>query len=402
MQQSALTLIRNSARVLVVRADGLGDNVLGSGFLVALNRSIEAECGFVGTPGAIELLDTHQLSFVAGVECRPRSYRDVLHAGLCLRREIDRFDPDIVLLPRFDFEREALAVALLGPRPRMTITWSKNATPKRSRRNWWLSALPGPRLSAVAAPQHEFARLQSFARFVGVDPSRLTPMLSSDLDEWVASLPELVNVRAPMIAVGIGAANAAYARRCWPPERFASVIREIGNAGYVSVLVGSSDEIGRGQEVCRHLPADAPVIDLIGRLPIRDVAKLVAHCVLYVGNDSGLGHVAAAVDTATVTISCHPIGGSPDHINAPERYHPVGTRGVVVRPMLPKGPQCVNGCVAIEEPCCIANISVDAVVSACHAQLAMEDTVVVESDEEFVRTKEIRSAPKRDSLRDIV
>jgi ADP-heptose:LPS heptosyltransferase len=374
---AAQAALRASRRVLVVRTDDLGDNIIGGGFPTALNDSIDAECGYIGTPAALELLDTEGLSFVAGVDCRPGDYRDILRAGLRLRREIDRFDPDLVLLPRFDFEREALAIALAGPRPRTTITWARAATAKRARRNWWLSALRGPRLVPVAAPQHEFARLEHFARFVGVDPAKLSRGVSPEAWPWTPLPAELAEIEAPIVVIGVGAAQA---KRRWPPERFASVIRELAKSGYVSALVGSPDEAVVGLEVRRHLPAGMEVVDLVGKLRIRQTAMLINQSVLYLGNDSGVGHIAAALGIPTVTVSCHPAGAPPDHVNAPERYRPVGDRAVVVRPALPAQDRCAQGCVSLEAACCIANVSVGDVLDACHGVLGSGDVVLAERD----------------------
>ena len=66
--------VREASWVLVLRADDLGDNVMASGFLPA-SRSITGECGFIGPPAALELMDVSGLAFVAGVDCRPRKRR---------------------------------------------------------------------------------------------------------------------------------------------------------------------------------------------------------------------------------------------------------------------------------------------------------------------------------------
>jgi ADP-heptose:LPS heptosyltransferase len=350
--------VQEASRVLVLRADDLGDNVMASGFPPALARSIAGECGFIGPPAMLDLMDVSRLAFVAGVDCRPRSRRDVFTAGRRVRAEINRFDPDVVLLPRFDFEREALAVGLLGFRPRTTITWSRNATPKRHRRDWWLGALPGPRLAATGVPTHEFGRLQHFARFVGVDPADIGPALGVA----PAAVPELADVAGPLVAVAIGAAQA---RRWWPLERYAAVVDSLGRSGCTTVLLGSPDEAERGRDLRAQLGGATPVVDLIGRIPLRQIAAVIRRCELFIGNDSGLGHVAAAVGTPTVIVSCHPVGAPSDHVNAPERYQPIGGRSVVVRPASPRDAHCAAGCIPADEPCCITQVPVEEVLDAC-------------------------------------
>ena len=87
----------------MVRADDLGDNVMASGFPGAVARSIPGECGFIGPPAAVGIMELDDLAFVAGVDCRPGNRQDVLRAGRRLRAEVKGFDPDVVLLPQFGF-----------------------------------------------------------------------------------------------------------------------------------------------------------------------------------------------------------------------------------------------------------------------------------------------------------
>jgi ADP-heptose:LPS heptosyltransferase len=359
----AARLVQEADRVLVVRADDLGDNVMASGFPGAVARSISGASGFIGPPSAVGIMELGDLDFVAAVDCRPGSKRDVLAAGRRLRAEVARFDPDVVLLPRFGFEREALGIALVGPRPPRTVTWVRETTPKRRRRDWWLPLVPGPRLAASGAPLHEFGRLQHFARFVGVSPDHIGPALA--VPDVV--VPQLDERSGPLVAVAIGAAQG---RRWWPLERYAAVIDALRESGCTAVLLGSPDEVERGRSLRGRLADATSVVDLIGRIPLRETVAVIDRCALFVGNDSGLGHVAAAVGTPAVIISCHPLGAPADHVNAPERYQPVGAASVVIRPGSPTTVRCEAGCVPVDEPCCITRVPVDEVLEACRTLMA--------------------------------
>lgn len=357
------SLLMDAARVLILRADDLGDNIIASGLPTAVARSIPGVCGYIGPPSATGLVDLTGLAFVATADSRPHSYREVLAAGRRLRAAVNEFDPDVVLLPRFDFEREAAAIALLGSSSMRTITWSRDATPKRHRRSWWLSLVPGPRISAAGAPVHEFARLQYFAARIGVDPDHVRPAI----DVAPGAIPQLAGLPGPPVALAIGAADA---RRWWPLERYAAVIETLSEHGYAVVLLGSPDEIQRGQQLATHLASHTRVIDLIGRISLREVAAVIKQSALFIGNDSGLGHLAAAVDTPGVVVSCHPMGAPADHVNAPERFQPVGGRTIVVRPRSPGSAVCAEGCVPTDEACCITRVHVDDVLQACWTTLA--------------------------------
>lgn len=362
-------LVQEAARVLVVRADDLGDNIMASGFPSAVARSIPGECGFIGPSAALSIMDVSGLAFVAGVDCRPHRRVDVITAGRRLRAEVNRFEPDVVLLPRFDFEREALGLALLGPRPPRTITWARSATPKRQRRDWWLSLLPGPRLPAAGAPLHEFGRLQHFAHYVGIDPNEIGPALAVP----PVIVTELADVSGLLVAVAVGAASG---RRRWPLERYAEVIEALGDYGCTLVLLGSPDEAEQGRILRARLPGATPVVDLIGRIPMPETAAVIDRCALFLGNDSGLGHIAAALGTPAVIVACHPVGASVDHVNAPERYQPVGGQSVVIRPASPGSALCEAGCVSVDDACCIRQVPVVDVLQACRSLMASPGPVV--------------------------
>lgn len=67
-------------------------------------------------------------------------------------------------------------------------------------------------------------------------------------------------------------------------------------------------------------------IDLVGRLELPEAAALLARCALFVGNDSGLMHLAAAAGTPTLGL----FGPTPA-----SEYGPIGPQA---RAVLAEGP----------------------------------------------------------------
>ena len=47
---------------------------------------------------------------------------------------------------------------------------------------------------------------------------------------------------------------------------------------------------------------------------------MLERCDLFIGNDSGTAHLAAAMDCKTIVISRHPRDGDPNHSNSPVRF----------------------------------------------------------------------------------
>jgi heptosyltransferase III len=103
----------------------------------------------------------------------------------------------------------------------------------------------------------------------------------------------------------------------WPVDRFAEVIRRLRETGRdVVAVLGESD----GEEsafLAREL-AGLPVLD---NLPLVELAAVLSECGAYVGNDSGITHLAAAVGLPVVALF-----GPSD----PETWAPRGRGGVRV------------------------------------------------------------------------
>ncbi|MBI3453631.1 MAG: glycosyltransferase family 9 protein, partial [Rhodospirillales bacterium] len=114
--------------------------------------------------------------------------------------------------------------------------------------------------------------------------------------------------------------------KMWRAERFAELAQRLtapGGAlagGRVAVF-GGADEREAAQPVIAAIP-EARRIDLVGRTDLPVAGACLERCALYVGNDSGLMHIAAAAGAPTVGL----FGPSPEW-----RYAPWGAHTSVVR-----------------------------------------------------------------------
>jgi len=118
--------------------------------------------------------------------------------------------------------------------------------------------------------------------------------------------------RGDVSRVAIGAGAAYGSAKCWPPERFADFVnRYRRHADSDVILFGTAAE----QQVADAIAAGitGPVIRLVGKTAIADLPALLSRCQLFVGNDSGAMHVAAAVGLPVVAIfgSTDPYGTAP-------------------------------------------------------------------------------------------
>jgi heptosyltransferase-2/heptosyltransferase-3 len=119
-----------------------------------------------------------------------------------------------------------------------------------------------------------------------------------------------------------GAENpgAAMPEKRWPVERFGDLARWLRGQGLEVVLSGGPGDVERGRAVA-EIAELADVAILAGRVDLGVCAAVVERAALYVGPDTGLSHIAAAVGAPTVAIF------GPTN---PGRYRPLGELARVV------------------------------------------------------------------------
>ncbi|HUK53189.1 MAG TPA: lipopolysaccharide heptosyltransferase II [Candidatus Binatia bacterium] len=101
------------------------------------------------------------------------------------------------------------------------------------------------------------------------------------------------------VAIGPGAAFGS--AKCWPANRFSELAqRLVRDCGAQVLVFGSNADAAVANEV--ELGAGAGVINLAGRTAIGELPALLSRCSLFIGNDSGATHVAAAVGAPVVAL----------------------------------------------------------------------------------------------------
>jgi ADP-heptose:LPS heptosyltransferase len=135
--------------------------------------------------------------------------------------------------------------------------------------------------------------------------------------------------------IGLGP-TANWSGKLWLPERFAALFRAVRD----QALTGARPVIFAGPGPAEQAMA-APVlaalpdtIDLTGRLSLPEASACLSRCALFVGNDSGLMHLAAAAGTPTL--------GLFGPTSAAE-YAPAGRRSAVVLAPGPAGAAPMQG-----------------------------------------------------------
>jgi heptosyltransferase I len=150
--------------------------------------------------------------------------------------------------------------------------------------------------------------------------------------------------------------TARWSSKCWPEAHYAALADLLGESLKAKVIwLGAPREVemvGRVASQMRH-----PCLDLSGRLTIMQLAALLERSDLFVGNDSGLTHLAAATKTRTLALF-----GPTD----PLRTGPYNPLATVVRSSLQCMPCFKRECRSLA---CLTQITPESVAGACRDRL---------------------------------
>lgn len=215
---------------------------------------------------------------------------------------------------------------------------------------------------------HRLERDLDTLRPLGIEPKVTSPLLCvSPADEQqAATLLDDIGLRAdgassagPLVMLQPG---ARYWFKAWPPERFAALADRLADVCGCRILLGGDARERDLAEAIRAQARCAPAV-LAGRTTLLSYAAMLKRCALFVGNDNGPMHMAAALGTPVVGLF-----GPSD----PAEWGPRGGPAEV----LYKGldcrrcfhPTCTRG-----EQSCMKQISVDEVVAAAQRMLAVRE-----------------------------
>jgi predicted lipopolysaccharide heptosyltransferase III len=145
---------------------------------------------------------------------------------------------------------------------------------------------------------------------------------------------------------------AAFATKRWATKNFARVAEYLAERGYAPVAIAAPHEAEIIDELVNE--ASVPILSLDLSLP--EVSALASRAQLFVGNDSGIAHIAAAVGTPSVVIfgSSNIAHWRPWHRAAAE----------VVSEEMPCQPCHGYFCEKFPQPECILRVPVEKVIAA--------------------------------------
>lgn len=370
--------------VLIVRLDEIGDTVLASPLFRHVRKAMpKAWITLVTKPAVSNLFarcpDIDELlTFNTGSPGLLRAPRLMQRALTFARAHLWYRHYDLAILPRFDADFSAATLVAYFSGAPWRIGFSEHATEDKQRLNRGYDRLLTHVVDADDT-KHEVERSAQLARQLGIDTDGNQLELWFDradqdvADMILASCPE--KRKGPVVAIGPG---ARHPQRQWPVERFVELGRWLISQHDAQLVITGGP---KDSDVAHALHVgldDAHTINAAGRTTLRQTAALLSRCDAYIGNDSGPMHIAAAVQTDVIELSCHPTDGAHDHARSPKRFGPWAVASRVLQPQAAAAP-CQQECLA-DEAHCILGIDVGQVCQAFDALAAQRDSAATPHD----------------------
>lgn len=347
-------------RILVLRYRFIGDTILTVPFMRNLRQAEpDAYIAWVVAPGSSEVVQgipyVDELIFwdPVTIHADSRGTHRTFGAKVKFIRELraSRFDKVYVLKRSFG---SALIGFLSGAGKRIGF-----ATEGRS----FL-------LTTTVPYRHDQHEVQNFLDVLRADG---VPVVDDYLEAWTSKAEES-QAEELLVRNGVGPDEklvtlhpfSSITERGWHLDNFAALATRLAALGYRPLLLGAPNDRGLLDTAAGKFGTQT--VDLVGKSSLRITMALLKRCALFVGNDSGVMHLAAAAGIPLIAIF------GPQ---SPVKFGPWSKQAAIIYSQFPCSPcrqKFFTECQPSPhgKPKCIEAITVDQVVTACRSFLASQ------------------------------
>ena len=267
-------------KILLVLPNWLGDALMATPAIELLTEAYpDASFTFVGSMVTIEALKYHPKCEKAVIDKTKQSDKGRLKATLAFAKELGSFDIAITLRKQFHS-----SLLIKQTRSKTTI----------ARQSWHAKLLHLDYTPNISTKQHlvmqycelVFGSKKSF-QIEDVPPLKLYIQ------------PKKFN--RPTLGINPGATYGSAKR--WYPERFAEVATHFADR-FDILIFGGPNEVEVAKEIEQLIKEQniPNITNIAGKTDIKQLCENIGACSLFITNDSGPMHVAAAYQVPTVAI----------------------------------------------------------------------------------------------------
>ncbi len=301
--------------ILLIKPSSLGDIVMALPALASLRRSFpQAKISWLVRPEFAPIIEEHphldeiilfDRKALASAWRHPGAFGQLMDLIHRLRR--GRFDAVLDLQGLF---RTASLAWLSGCKRRFGPVWRREVA------HWFYTTKIPPRLEWVHVIDYYRKLIEAMGGSdLGVEfilpekpaaAASARDLLQRSLKFQVSSVKfqagagtaegEVSDFELPYAAIIPGSAQVS---KCWPADRFAALADRLASEhGLAVVATGGKSEspmIEQIQRLAKH-----PIANLAGRTSLPELVEVLRHTRLVVSNDTGPGHIAAALGRSLV------------------------------------------------------------------------------------------------------
>lgn len=165
------------------------------------------------------------------------------------------------------------------------------------RQRWFLNR--GPFLPADVKKMHQHTRATRYLQAAGVRLPSSEPSLVVSASARQEARERLGDT-GPFVAMGIGSSEGL---RQWGTERFAALAAQLLDAGWRTLLLtGGAEDLAEATMIVNAMGERGRCIRVALGWNIADVTGVLSQAAFYVGNNTGVMNIAAAVGTRTFAL----------------------------------------------------------------------------------------------------
>jgi ADP-heptose:LPS heptosyltransferase len=146
--------------------------------------------------------------------------------------------------------------------------------------------------------------------------------------------------------------GASHPSRRWTIEGWLVLMRWLRQRGLQIVILSGPGDADVAQQLYN---SDNETVLVAGRTTLTESATVISHATLFLGNDSGPGHIAGALGVPALIVMASQEGCRPDGPSSPARIRPIGPHVAYCQPRRCLAP-CNDFCTA-DSAHCITSVS---------------------------------------------
>lgn len=344
---------RCRSNVLIIHDTAAGDLITQSGAIREIRRLYpDAHITFVVAPGGFQLAECcpHVDEIILNSQRHPRhSFVESYEWNIGIARQLlqRRFD---VCYAFIHHPATPSLMYMSGAKTRITHFFKDN-------KEAWNEVSDVPltysiNLATNLYPMFTYGDHIVDCCFSLLDHTLHAPVKNRSIEAWYTPFDVTVaesvlrGATSPIYALCMG--GSGYPKH-YPPEKYARlleiILRKEPTATFV-ILGGGDFDLQSAEIIKNTVPEiyEKHVIDLTDKVSYRQSAAILSLCDMYIGNDTGTMHSAAAVKCPVLTIHCFPADLPSERTAVPKLWRPYGVPNVIIQPA-----HALSGC-DVNEP----------------------------------------------------